>query len=179
MAASGALVGCTIITIMFPDDVMEYYPKANWGSRTTAGGCPSHTPALEMRAKNPNWFWIKVGVWDSTQTTGRKLTEPTAFIHFVPGWHISIEEQKRRDRANISVRSATPYLDVSLADGATKRIPLDWLKSEHGWRTTTDIPLDVTPQSMTVIFPDLVINGEAVPLGPVQFEYRHTKRPSC
>lgn len=184
-AASSALLGCTVITLMFPDEVQEYYPEANWGSRTTAGGCPSHTPALELHAKNPNWFWFRVGVWDSKQTSQRRLTEPTVFIEFWPGWHLSIEEQKRRARVDISVTSPTPYLDVASADGINKRIPLEWLKTDYGWRSLTanmgtqNIPLDVSPQSMTVTFPNLVVNGEPVPLGTVQFTYRRTKRPSC
>jgi len=171
---------CAPVGLLFPYEVDEYYPKASWGALSSAGGCPSHTPALEVHAKSPDWLWVKVGIWDSGQTQLRKLKEPTLFIHVFPGWHLSIEEQKRRAAAAISVTSPTPYLDIALADGTKKRIPVERFQREYMWRTApSDIPLDVAPQSMTVTFPDLVIDGKPLPLGPVQFTYRKSKRYPC
>jgi hypothetical protein len=166
--------------LFFPYEVHEYYPEAAWGGRTITGGCPSHTPALEINAKNPDWLKVVVGIWDSKQTKLRELNEPTLFIHFVHGWHLLISEQERRARIAIPVTSSTPYLDISLADGTTKQIRLEWLESEYAWRTARrDVPLEVAPQSMTVIFPDLMINNEPLRLGAVQFIYRKSTRYPC
>ncbi len=180
--ASVVLSACAPIGLLFPYEVEEYYPEASWGALTNAGGCPSHTPALEVRAKNPDWLWVKVGIWDSEQTKLRKLKEPTAFIHIFPGWHLSIEEQYRRAAAVISITSPTPYLNIAFADGTMKRIPVERLQPEYEFRrryAPSDIPLDVMPQSMSVTFPELLINGEPLPLGTVQFTYRKSRRYPC
>jgi hypothetical protein len=178
VVASAALSGC--LGLFFPFEVHEYYPKARWGSATSAGGCPSHTPALEVNAKTPDWLSIRVGIWDSEQTKMRKLKEPTLFIHFVPGWHLSIQEQQRRRMAVIPLTSQTPYLDILLADGERKRIPLDIFNHEYIWgMTASTVPINASPQSMTVNFPDLLINGELVRLGEVQFMYRKATRYPC
>lgn len=179
-AMSAVLAGCAPIGLLFPYEVEEYYPKASWGELTNAGGCPSHTPALEVRAKNPDWLWVKVGIWDSYQSKRRKLKEPTLFIHVYSGWHLSIAEQKRRAAASISITSSTPHADMVLTDGSKKRIPLERFGLQDAWRTApSDVPLDVVPQSMTVTFPPLVINGEPVPLGTVEFVYRKARRYPC
>jgi hypothetical protein len=175
-----ALHGCAPIGLFFPFEVDEYYPEASWGTLTSAGGCPSHTPALEVHAKNPDWFWIKVGIWDSDQSKARKQKEPTLFVHMFPGWHLSTEEQKRRKAAAISISSRAPYVDITLADATKKRVFVELFGSEYNWRNSaSDIPLDVTPQSMSIAFPDLIINGEPVPLGPVRFTYRKRTRYPC
>ncbi len=179
--SSVALSACAVVALFTPFEVAEYHPESSWGKLVGAGGCPSTTPALEIRAKNPDWLWIKVGIWDSYQTNARKLREPTLFIHLIPGWHLSIAEQKRREMTAISIKSLTPHLDIVLADGTKKRIPLEQSQLENMWwrAVSSNISLDVAPQSMSVTFPDLVINGESLPLGPVKFTYRTSTRYPC
>jgi hypothetical protein len=179
MPSATLVGGCGPLGLFFPYEVQEYYPNARWGEFANAGGCPSHTPAVEVRAKNPDWVWVKVGIWDSEQTKLRKLTEPTLFIDIFYSWYISGDRAKTAG-SNIAITSPNPYLDVTLADGTSKRIALNWLEREYTWRTRDrDIPLGVAPKDMTVIFPDLVINGEQLPLGAVQFTYRKNKRYPC
>ncbi|MGE5526345.1 MAG: hypothetical protein ACM3SS_21740 [Rhodospirillaceae bacterium] len=175
-----ALAACVPVGLFFSDEVDEYYPNASWGALTSAGGCPSHTPAIEVHAKNPDWLWIRVGIWDSKQTHLQKLKEPTLFVHVFPGWHLSIAEQKRRAAAAISITSPTPYVEIALADGTSKRVLVERFNREYMWRTApSNIPLDVTPQSMIVTFPDLLINGEPLRLGAVRFTYRKSTRHPC
>jgi hypothetical protein len=163
-----------------PFEFAEYYPEASWGERAGAGTCPA-TPALEIRATNPDWLWIKVGIWNSYHTETWKLKGPTLFIHIFPGFHLSLAEQKRRNMTAISIKSLTPYLEIVLADGAKKRIALGHDQLENMWWRTvsSDITLGVAPQSMTVMFPDLLINGEPLRFGPVRFNYRKRMGNTC
>jgi hypothetical protein len=181
VAMSAVIAGCGPIGLLFPYYVDEYYPEASsWGKSTSVGGCPSHTPALKVRAKNPDWLWIKVGIWDSEQTKRHNATEPTLFVHMSQAFQFSIEEQKRRNAAPLTVTWATPYAEIQLTDGSTKQVALERYETPDAWRwSTSGVPLRVIPQSLTVTMPALVINGEPVALGKVNFVYRKAKRYPC
>lgn len=191
-----ALWGCAPVGLLFPDEVNEYYPEGSWGALTSAGGCPSHTPALEKHASNPDWLWVKVGIWNSKQTELRKLKEPTLFVTIYKGWHFLISEQDRRNKTPVSVRASRSFLDVSLADGTIRQIdvpefhgqfvivgqgfdPFRNYSDPSGFGKTISLPLGVEPQSMTVTFPDLVVDGEPMSLGTVKFIYRKNTTYPC
>jgi hypothetical protein len=196
IVASLALWGCGAIALFLPDQVDEYYPEAAWGSRTTAGGCPSHTPALEMHANNPDWLRVKVGIWNSKQTEMRKLKEPTLFITIYKGLHFLISEQDRRNKTPVSIRASHSFIDLSLADGSQRRLevpefseqfsivglgfdPSQNYRDPKGMGKTIELPLGVAPQSMTLTFPDLTVNSEAMSLGTVKFIYRKNTTYPC
>ncbi len=109
----------------------------------------------------------------------RRLAEPTVFVHFIRSWHLLISEQEKRKQTVVRVTSSTPYLTIALADGTRKRVPLEHLEYEYTLLYPFEVPLDVQPQSMTVIFPDLLVNGELLRLGSVEFVRRKATRFPC
>jgi hypothetical protein len=172
--------GCAAFGLLFPYDVQEYAPKATWGKSSVFGSCPSFSPAVRVNAKNPDWLRLDIGIWDSEQTKLRKLKDPTLFIAFHQSWHFSIDEQRKREEVPIAITSASPYLDITLADGAQARIRLREFSEGFTYKQgPIYVYLEVPPQDMTVNIPDLRINDELMQLGPVHFTYQKSTRHPC
>ena len=178
--ACTALTGCAPIGLFFPTEVTEYKPEAPWGTKSATGGCPGHSPSLRVDLKDPDWLGVELGIWDTQQTGLRKLKEPTLFIVFPRAWHLSIEEQKRRAGTPIFVTASTPNLDITLADGTQKRIRVpEFADGFSTKRSPLYVSLEVPPQSMTIVIPDLTLNSERLSLGPVKFTYQKSTRYPC
>jgi hypothetical protein len=124
------------------------------------------------------------------------LKEPTLFVTIYKGWHLLISEQDRRNKTPVSVRAPRSLIDVSLADGTIRHIDVPEFREQFvivghgfdpfhnysdpsGFGKTINLPLGVEPQSMTVTFPDLVVDGEPMSLGTVKFIYRKNTTYPC
>lgn len=192
-SASGcamALLGVAFHGAYLPHDVYIFEPKASWGVPSAHGGCPGGSPSIRLSASNPEWLKIEVGIWDSVQAKNRRFKDPTLFISFYKGWHLSIRVQERRRKTPVFVRASSPYIHVTLSDGTSRRINVPELANEfvlvgHAWNVgdgkTINVVLDgVPPQDLIITIPDFVVNGTPVAAGNVAFTYRkHTRFGGC
>lgn len=182
MLGCAVLAGCAATKVGGPPSFVSfvaYQPRADWGRPGAYANwrdCPALTRTVEFAAAEVPWFRFQIGILDELTARSVNRPEPTLVIDmrrdFSEIQRIDLPKYEATRGAPVQVGAAARSIRVRLADGTTRQVDVpEFSYVQHVPRERTIyVPLQgIQPQSLSVEFPGLTVQGNAVRTGTIEF----------